>query len=164
MLEYVIIFFNKAATFGLTFAPWMASLALLQVKCTCYTRKRPTSTTYLQPCFLLLVSFAGTSLVHGSLVLLCLRDALGVSSVFFSVEILTTVHTGQHVALPALIPVVLLHLVLLQRGATSVTGEKHHYPIVGHVQAAKPLLIQQIGVVYDLNLIGQHSLNSPAKR
>ena len=48
------------------------------------------------------------------------------AGVFVSVEISAAVHAGEDLAARTLALVVFLHLVLLERRATGVTGEEHH--------------------------------------
>jgi hypothetical protein len=42
------------------------------------------------------------------------------------IEILTTVYARENATVPALTPIVLLHLVLLQRRTTGIASEKDH--------------------------------------
>lgn len=83
---------------------------------------------YLQPLLLLFLSLrmAPALLVKRPLVLLGLRDTLGVGRILVSVEILPAIDTGQDLAARALVLPVFLHLVLLQRRPTRVASKEHH--------------------------------------
>ena len=86
--------------------------------------------TYLQPLLLLSLPLPRPSfpalLVQRSLILLRLRNTLGMACIFIPEEIPPTVYAGKHLTVGTLVLIMFLHLVLFQGSATRTASEEHH--------------------------------------